>query len=714
MNTNRFLLYLLLLFSSTMYAQDRTFVDSLEKELKGIDAYRLEMGEAAGHTKDSAEADILKEIGLEYLSINPETAQTYLEKSLKIATAANYRKGMAAAYKNLGVCYTTMGDYPNALKHHFNALKINKEINDQKGIASAFNNLGNIYSYQGDYSTALKYFLDALKIRESIGDKKAIAASYNNIGSIYGQQGNYTEALKYQQLSIQLKAEIGDKAGLASSYNNIGKLYFDQLKNREALRYFNNSLELSTELEDEAGKGKAYNNIGSVYGAMGEYDKALSFYLQSLNIKKQSGNANEIASTFINIGSVYYKKGNLNEAINYEKNGLQIATQIGSLPDMTDACEKLSEIYASQNNYKEAYKFATRFKQLNDSIFNSEENRKITELQMQHEFNLKESENKAEQIKKDALQIAELKKQRIIRNASISGLVVLAILIFILFRRFTEKKKSNLALSEANNNLALTLKNLQDTQFQLVQREKMALLGQLIAGIAHEIRNPLNFVNNFSEISGEMLDEFLLADNDERENIAAQLRYNLNKILEHGKRADHIVETMLEHNNSNSGVKVISNINTLCEEDIALAYYSLRANKNNFNCTIRKDFQENIPAIHIIPQDIHRALINIFNNAFDTLVEKQKSEPTFLPEIIIGTEQKEKTIIVSVKDNGMGIAANQMEKIFQPFYTTKPAGQGTGLGLSLAYELIKAHDGEISIQSEQGKGSTVRITLPIS
>ncbi|HNQ00003.1 MAG TPA: ATP-binding protein, partial [Bacteroidia bacterium] len=119
-------------------------------------------------------------------------------------------------------------------------------------------------------------------------------------------------------------------------------------------------------------------------------------------------------------------------------------------------------------------------------------------------------------------------------------------------------------------------------------------------------------------------------------------------------------------------------------------------------------------AIHIIPQDIHRALINIFNNAFDTLVEKQKSEPTFLPEIIIGTEQKEKTIIVSVKDNGMGIAANQMEKIFQPFYTTKPAGQGTGLGLSLAYELIKAHDGEISIQSEQGKGSTVRITLPIS
>ncbi|MBK9526079.1 MAG: tetratricopeptide repeat-containing sensor histidine kinase [Bacteroidetes bacterium] len=709
-----YLFFLLNIFSLSLIAQDQVYIDSLENELKHCEAFRLEMGEEAGKVKDTLEADILRNIGAEYVYVDPEKAIGYFTKSLALSTKANYKKGIASAHKNLGVCYTNIGDYPSGLTHHFSALEINKQLKDSKGIASAYNNLGNIYSYQGDFPTALNYFLQALKIRQEIGDKKGIAASYNNIGSIYGFQGNFQEALRYQQESIKIKAEIGDRAGLASSYINIGKLYFDQNKHREALRYFTNSMEIAVELKDRPAKAIAYNNLGSVYGAMGEYDEALKNFIESVRLKEETGNAKDVAATYINIGSVYLKKGNLKEALIYEQNGLELATQIGSLPDMTDATEKISQIYAAMNNFKTAYEYSTLFKRFNDSLFNSEENRKITELQMQHEFSLKQSEEKANQDKKDLLQQEELKKQRIIRNASISGVLALAVFIIILFRRITEKKKNNLALSEANETLQAAMENLKTTRSQLEQSEKMALLGQLTSGIAHEIRNPLNFVNNFSEVSQELLDDFDTAQTEEeRKNIADILKKNLSKILEHGKRADHIVETMLEHNNSGSGEKVLTDINSLCEEDIALAYYSLRANKNNFNCTIRKDLVQDLPKLKIIPQDIHRVLVNVFNNAFDSLIDKQKKDPTFLPELTISTQHSGNSVEIIVRDNGEGIPAGIMDKIFQPFFTTKPAGQGTGLGLSLCYDLIRAHNGTIEITSEQGKGTEVHISLPI-
>lgn len=715
MTKSKFLFFLFFFISFNTEAQDQFLIDSLSKELKHIEAFRLEMGDAANASKDTLEAEILRQLGLELIFVNPETALDYFQKSLDLSTRAKFKPGIAAAHKNIGVCFTNMGDYPNGLTHYFAALEINKELNDQKGIASIYNNLGNVYSYQGDYSSALNYFLEALKIRQAIGDKKGIAASYNNIGSIYGFQSNYPEALKYQQESIKIKAEIGDQAGMASSYNNIGKLYFDQGKYREALRYFNNSMDIAIQLNDVPGKAIAYNNLGSVFGAIGQYDDALKNFLLSLDLKEESGNEKDIASSFVNIGSVYLKKGQFAEALKYEHKGMELAKEIGSLPDLTDACEKLAEIYAAMGNYKQAYEYASKFKQLNDSLFNAEESRKITELQMQHEFNLKQSEEKAEQDKKDSLQKAELKKQRIIRNASISGVIVLGIFIFILFRRFAEKKKNNLALTQANETLQSTLANLEATRSQLEQSEKMALLGQLTAGIAHEIRNPLNFVNNFSEISQELVDDFIDTKSDEeRKSIAETLKKNFSKILEHGKRADRIVESMLEHKSGTSGQKIPTDINTLCDEDIALAYYSLRANKNDFNCTIRKDLASDLPLLPLIPQDIHRVLINIFNNSFDALIEKQKKDPSFLPEISITTRKNDLTIEILIRDNGQGIPSHLIDKIFQPFFTTKPTGQGTGLGLSLCYDIIRTHNGTITVKSELGKGTDVLIALPFS
>lgn len=272
------------------------------------------------------------------------------------------------------------------------------------------------------------------------------------------------------------------------------------------------------------------------------------------------------------------------------------------------------------------------------------------------------------------------------------------------------RKKAEEALSE-----------LQVTQNQLIQKEKMASLGELTAGIAHEIQNPLNFVNNFSEVSKELLVEMRAAlesgDKDTAEEIANDIIQNLEKINHHGKRADAIVKGMLQHSRQPTGTKEPTDINALCDEFLRLSYHGLRAKDKNFNADFKTDFDESIGKIDIVPQEVGRVLLNLFNNAFYAVKEKLTaglSQPAmdYKPLVSVQTKKINDKIEVSVKDNGNGIPQNIVDKIFQPFFTTKPTGEGTGLGLSLSYDIIKAHGGEIKAGSKQGEGTTFTIVLP--
>jgi signal transduction histidine kinase len=263
-----------------------------------------------------------------------------------------------------------------------------------------------------------------------------------------------------------------------------------------------------------------------------------------------------------------------------------------------------------------------------------------------------------------------------------------------------------------------TLDDLKSTQSQLIQSEKMASLGELTAGIAHEIQNPLNFVNNFSEVSNELLDEMkteLTNDNkDDAMAIADDIKQNLEKILHHGKRADGIVKGMLQHSRSSSGVKEPSDINVLADEYLRLSYHGLRARDKSFNATMKTDFDDSVGKINIIPQEIGRVILNLINNAFYAVNERQKTEGLgYEPTVTVSTRRLQDRIQISVKDNGSGIPDSIKEKIFQPFFTTKPTGQGTGLGLSLAYDIVKAHGGEIKVETKQGEGSGFAIQLPV-
>jgi signal transduction histidine kinase len=271
----------------------------------------------------------------------------------------------------------------------------------------------------------------------------------------------------------------------------------------------------------------------------------------------------------------------------------------------------------------------------------------------------------------------------------------------------TEKKRAEDALSE-----------LQLTQRQLIQSEKMASLGELTAGIAHEIQNPLNFVNNFSDVNKELLiemkEEIEKGNLEEVKTIANDIISNEEKINHHGKRADAIVKGMLQHSRSSSGIKEPTDINELADEYLRLAYHGLRAKDKSFNATMKTDFDEKIGKVNVIPQDIGRVFLNLITNAFYVVAEKKKQLANgYEPTVTVTTKKESDKVVVSVKDNGNGIPQKVLDKIFQPFFTTKPTGQGTGLGLSLSYDIVKAHSGEIKVKTKDGEGSEFVIQLPI-
>lgn len=280
-------------------------------------------------------------------------------------------------------------------------------------------------------------------------------------------------------------------------------------------------------------------------------------------------------------------------------------------------------------------------------------------------------------------------------------------------------QKKSLVIEDANKTLTQTLEELKATQAQLIQSEKMASLGELTAGIAHEIQNPLNFVNNFSEVSNELLEEMTeqleKGNANEAKAIANEVKMSLEKINLHGKRADGIVKSMLQHSRTSNNKKEPTDINVLADEYLRLAYHGLRAKDKSFNAAIKTDYDENIGLVKIISQDIGRVILNLITNAFYAVMEKKKLHSEgYEPTVTVSTKKIDNKIMVEVKDNGTGIPQKAIDKIFQPFYTTKPTGQGTGLGLSLSYDIVtKGHGGEIKVETKEGEYTCFSVILPV-
>jgi signal transduction histidine kinase len=283
-------------------------------------------------------------------------------------------------------------------------------------------------------------------------------------------------------------------------------------------------------------------------------------------------------------------------------------------------------------------------------------------------------------------------------------------------------KERTAELMEQKENLQKALKELKASQQQLVQKEKLASLGEMASGIAHEIQNPLNFVNNFSEVNADLLlelkellgKEITSANLEEMQQLLEDVIQNDRKIGHHGKRAENIVKSLMQHSRTNSGEAVLSDINQLAEEFLKLGYHSFRTKDKMAHIELHSSFDKELEQVHIVPEDIGRVLMNLYNNAFYSVMAKvKKSIPGFTPVVSVITKKDDRVIRITVQDNGLGISEKNLSKIFQPFFTTKPTGEGTGLGLSLSYEIVKAHGGELKAFSKEGESATFVLELPV-
>ena len=501
----------------------------------------------------------------------------------------------------------------------------------------------------------------------------------------------------------------------------------------------------------EVEKWPTYMQLGEVFQSLNRLDSAKYYEKIVLDYQKKYGSYSQDLShnSFGIAGNIALKEKRFNDAIHnfnlaednlglantyhilqkfdsaiyYAEKTLQKGFQLKIPSNIQNSAKILADEY-SKINPSISNKYLTIYINSRDSLFRNE---KLKSLEL---INLTEQKNKFESEKKDTAT-----RNLVLVGTLLSMLVMATIAAFLLWRNNRFKQIANAKLEKAFNNL-------KSTQSQLIQSEKMASLGELTAGIAHEIQNPLNFVNNFSELNVELLEELqtemrpLLAEGEVGVTaLIDDIKSNSEKINHHGQRAASIVKGMLQHSRSSSATKELTDINALCDEYLRLAYHGLRAKDKSFNAEFKTEFDETIPKVNIVPQDMGRVVLNLINNAFFAVGERGKEEaishkveaisseekgiPSGLqltphsPTVTVSTKNLGNKIEITVSDNGTGIPNEIKEKIFQPFFTTKPTGQGTGLGLSLAYDIVtKVHGGKLTVESEQGKGTTFKIEIP--
>ncbi len=577
--------------------------------------------------------------------------------------------------------------------------------------AACYHGIAGYYAYKADYNLAISNYLKAASVYKSFDIRY-----YNNeigvVGASYAAWGNDAKANYYLKEILPQHIFYKDSANVSYCLFPLIELN-TKLKNfGQALNYADEAIRYSNKNANDATYAIAINKKALIYLEMQKPELALPYLLEVKSLINRFhfqifSVAGYLESDFAFYK--YYKEKNDNKnaaayliaAYNKAVLGDDKSSQLQYLKELGFFYQPTQPALAMQ--------YMVKYFELNKIIEDGNNTLKVA--QYENEEKDIEQNQRINTLKQErAVQAATIKQRNIILWISLGAILLIACSVIFLYRQLTINKK--------------VLKSLRKTQRQLIQSEKMASLGELTAGIAHEIQNPLNFVNNFSEINKELVDELQTeiktGNMEEAISIANDIKENSEKINHHGKRAGDIVKGMLQHSQSSTGKKEPTDINALCDEYLRLSYHGLRAQDKSFNADFKTDFDNSIGKINIVPQDIGRVMLNLFNNAFYAVNEKLKNQNSqrksegsvYVPIVQIVTKKLQDKIEIRVSDNGNGIPQNIVDKIFQPFFTTKPTGQGTGLGLSLSYDIVKAHGGEIKVESKAGEGSTFIIQLP--
>ena len=666
----------------------------LEPTKKQADSLGIELKKEINDTLRMA---AYRELALFYLDINSDSALFFIEKDLPLAKKLNLKLWEADAYDLMGLITNTQGNYVQSLKSFNAALQIAENTDCEKNI---WNILKFTYRNSPEFARL-----------------SMLATIQSDAAGLYINTENYDMQLKTVQNCLKVAFSINDKTILSQGFRGLGQIYFRQNQLDSALASYKRSINFGKEIGYNKYSGGSFLRIGNIYLKQRLPKLAFENYLTALQSSMEQNNYAQLGDVYVAIAIYYSTIGNNDSALYYAKTGLAMTKNVGTVAGTIEAYSTLVTIYKSQKKLDSALMYLQLVTLAKDSLTSFAKIKQLQNIGFDEQIRLQELEKN------------RIETQSKIRTyGMLAGLAVLSIIGFILYRNNRQKQLANIFLQEQKDKVESTLQELESTQSQLIQAEKMASLGELTAGIAHEIQNPLNFVNNFSEVNEELLaemkDELDKGKIDDAKAIANDVIENQQKILHHGKRADAIVKGMLQHSSSGSGKKEPTDINALSDEYLRLAYHGFRAKEKSFNATMITDFDETLSAdeagkgnINIIPQDIGRVILNLITNAFYAVNEKKtlrqaQGDKSYEPTVSISTKKINDKTEIRVFDNGNGIPQKVLDKIFQPFFTTKPTGQGTGLGLSMSYDIIKAHGGEIKVDTRENEGTTFVIILP--
>ena len=612
---------------------------------------------------DTARLNLAFQLANGYRFSNVDSSLFYSDVALEYAIKLQFPASKARMLSLKGATVLESGKLPESLQLQFEALNISRKIRDSNTTAFVLNRIGNTYMELADYRKANEYYFQSKDLFRAIRSIGMVYNEISNIGNIYELMNMPDSALYYQQLVYKASS---------SKHNDREFITWSEMMFR----------------------------MGNAYNLKGDKEKAMRFYKQGIVEANIDNDIRNLTMNNVLLAKLYEDMKITDSSIKYAYNAINTGKTVSFRKGIYDASILLSDLFKEKNKYDSAYKYL--------SIANTEKDSLTGPKRFQELQRIILDQQKRQNVN-EAKRIATQNKQK--QLALLAGLAIFLVVVSILYRNNKQKQK-------ANKVLETTLTDLKSTQKQLIQSEKMASLGELTAGIAHEIQNPLNFVNNFSEVSTELIDEMneeiSKGHLDDAKEIANDLKQNLEKINHHGKRAGEIVKGMLQHSRTSSGQKEPTDINALCDEYLRLAYHGLRAKDKSFNAKFETEFDNSIDRINIIPQDIGRVILNLITNAFYAVNEKSNQNIAgYEPIVDVSTKKEGNKVLITVKDNGSGISKSIVDKIFQPFFTTKPTGSGTGLGLSLAYDIVtKGHGGELKVETKEGEGSAFFVLLP--
>ena len=648
-------------------------------------------------------------------------------------------------------------------------LETAKTKNDHRLIGKYANSLGMLKLWKGDGISALKYFSLSTSAFQKIKNDQAIAISLVQQGVAYQLLGEHQKAIKKfdSGLSIAKKMKLLSLEG--AIYSLSGKSYGILNDLKTSIEKYNKAIVIYDKQKDNLLSASTRNDIGEVYLKFNDYKNAISNFQSSLTYLKSNLEPQLEATIYRNIGLVSFKRRDYENALPNFKKSLSFSNQLIVHKLIKDCYLQLFTYYGFKNEYKKADFYHEKYRSLKDSLnkidppklsvirskANVDEREEIIEmLKKQNEKQAKlvaqtqlelsnmitktdvELQSKDQKIQEQSdsltkanhkMAIAELdlekKKSELQRQENFRNLFVIiaiaAILgVALIYNRSQIKQKANRDLKLKNDELAATLKKLEQTQDQLVHSQKMASLGELTAGIAHEIQNPLNFVTNFSTTAIDLIND-INNENDaaEKQSLETDLIQVIEKINHHSKRADKIVKNMLLHARVGTEEKELVNIPNLIDEIVDLAYHGVQNKTPSFKCEIVKEYDKNLPTLLINRQEIGRVFLNLIGNSFYAINKRKNNEvnSSYTPLLKVSTATINNKLLITISDNGIGIPTETLNKVFEPFYTTKPAGEGTGLGLSISYDIITlGHQGKITVESELNKLTSFKIELPLS